>query len=423
MKSLFLSSIALLVLVSAVCSESLIFRLGKWQRSDGKTLWCFSDAHPEGGCVDPVQDITQRHQIVEEALSLDAFVICEDMANCVSKNRLFSRLLQKTSNDKLGDDTCITFLTSACNQAGVRCWNAEFRQLKTPSVCGVANISARDVVQRIDSVVTSLSSYKREDNVNPATKEYIDQAMNDFFKNAFIVKKLRNLKDEPIQILLAAFDDEEQADSLENSIHLCDLRLLDAYVVKRLGALYEKEENIFLCLGSGHIKNIESLLPKLGYVLVEPHSVNKEPDIVFSDKGIQISSSSAIDIKKYFQRYGRSNTAYKKLKMESASASSSSLAGASQQKSLKESAAITSHGAGASAAALYAPAQPGTALASSSSSPSVAKLSAAQQKTVKIDDQDLDAVLALRLLKEDSESASASASVPLPTKKGVKRKK
>lgn len=311
-------------------ADALIFGI-ECDSSANCDIYYFFDAHPDAGCTEPKVEGLQRHQIVAWAKNLGAVVLAEDMTAYAGKNAELKAAIHEGNKDAMYFDTTISFLLPACRKMGVEVYNVEFRHDKTPSILGLHNVTARNLMENVRCVVHELYRYAHQDEPQ-FLKDYYKQTYERYIKsNWFVATELLEFDaDKTAGEFLDnikqwkpedALNEDEQkdmfkelpqhifksntqvTDALAEQIHLSDLEFIDAKLVHHIYDLGVKKgrKTIFVCVGSGHINNIRPEVVKMGFRPVPTSKVRKDIQLDFGENHIKINASSAVDIHAYFE--------------------------------------------------------------------------------------------------------------------------
>jgi hypothetical protein len=290
-------------------------------QASNKPLIIFEeDAHP-GACTDPNAENQAREDIIEAAQQLDAFVICEDMACYDGDNKGLKKNIKQVFADARADgDTCMNFTISDCKKAGIRCWNAEFRHAKFPSMNGKKFARNKTLLQSLGNVLAFVKQCEGQKQSKEAA-QFCQKVHEDLIENNFnLLVGMRLLEDDTLADILKAKDkkdeseqtspasaDESESDEedLEQDLTLFDVPLFNANLVAKINQIESTEKVIIVRVGNGHSKQLIPLFETMGYKRRADLSQSNKPkiDVAINENGalvIKIDSACGIDIKKIF---------------------------------------------------------------------------------------------------------------------------
>ncbi|BDC34919.1 hypothetical protein Noda2021_08770 [Candidatus Dependentiae bacterium Noda2021] len=282
---------SLISLSTISSSNAHIFKVKRWSKAGAQEIVTMHDYHYSFGKENQV-GAEQRNDIVDAAKQHNATVIAEDML--ISKKRLTENPSKyHTQNVVLSADavskvaptkTPLYGLVSACDHAGIKGINAEFRQAKRASFDGF--ISAKDAINVSLSVKEEIKNYNDGKEFNSFYKDFLNRYEKEIFNPcksmlAAAEKKSGTFRDiiddvpytvpaqkvfdylsDYISNPLAPEPDERMAK--QAVIDLYDMELLDMRIMHEF-AQADKNKPVFICAGYKHIENIEPLLQDLGY--------------------------------------------------------------------------------------------------------------------------------------------------------------
>jgi len=383
MKSLFLSIITFLMFIGVVNSHSLVYTIKKWQQPTGETVWILHDVHPAAGCDDQNANLVQRSDIVEAARVCNGLVIAEDIYDYTGTNHAVSAATERYAVKDRKTHSCINLLMSACRQKGVRCWNAECRHLTQYMDDKTVPISSAQVLKDMLERCADICAIDKKCAFYKKILAFNEDIRRRFLsENDNLLKELEDLDTKPVSAYIQAFrdgkefgfvdsDEEGFITGIKENIFFFDWELVDGLIAKQVGSLALEENNIFICVGGEHAEHVESLLPKLGYRLIQDESVIGQEKLTKKSK--KVKSSCGVNIRQYFEKFTsltvQETMPNKKQKLEasaSAAGSAATASSSSQQKNQKEqadnaaspTASSSTVSSGASAAVVYAAAQP-----------------------------------------------------------------
>lgn len=284
-----------LISLSISSSNAHIFKVKRWSKPGAQELVTMHDYHYSFGKENQI-GAEQRNDIVNAAKQRNATVIAEDML--ISKKRLTENpQAYHTQNVVLSADavakiaptkTPLYGLVSACDHAGIKGINAEFRQAKRASFDGF--ISAKDAIGVSINVKDEIKNYNDGKEFNTFYKEFLSRYEKEIFnpcKSMLTVaekqpgtfrdiidavpytvpaQKVFDYLSDYISNPLAPEPDERMAK--QAVIDLYDMELLDMRMMHEF-AQADKNKPVFICAGYKHLENIEPLLKELGYTTTQ----------------------------------------------------------------------------------------------------------------------------------------------------------
>ncbi|MFZ5954323.1 MAG: hypothetical protein ACOYT8_04475 [Candidatus Dependentiae bacterium] len=162
------------------------FKVKRWANGSHEIV-TVSDYHTSFGTENKI-GAEQRKDLVAAAKLLDAVVIAEDML--IAKKRLTEnpREYHKTNqivsiesvNKVAPEKTPLYGLVSACDHAGVKAFNAEFRQAKRGSFDGF--IQAEDAVAASESVLNEIKSYRDGKTFDNFYRTFLNRYEKEIYK-------------------------------------------------------------------------------------------------------------------------------------------------------------------------------------------------------------------------------------------------
>jgi hypothetical protein len=287
--SLFLSIVTLGLFTSPDISAH-IFKVKRWENNN-HAIYTISDYHSSFGAENKV-GAEQRKDLVAAAKSAKAHVIAEDMLiskkSLTADPRTYHTKNQTVSIESVNkvspNKTPLYGLVSACKDAGIEAYNAEFRQAKRGSFDGF--VPAADAVAVSEAVLAEIKSYDDGAPYNDFYKKFLNRYEKEIFKPCGsmlnTVKKASGTFSDLITSLDYTVPVQRVFDYLSDYINdpfmtepselmakravvdLYDMELLDMRMLHQI-AQVGKQKPLFVCAGYKHIENIEPYLEALGY--------------------------------------------------------------------------------------------------------------------------------------------------------------